>query len=177
MGVNTGPGILLADTDRAVTPKDSGRVEPPRIWTADEANARISELGELLPRLRGWVSRLGEVHAEQERLKEFWGRDVDAADTPDHELKARLDAEWQNLSQRLEEAIGGLRREGIEVKSLEEGLVDFYGIVDGQVVFLCWQRGEAEVTFFHPVGGGYRDRRPIPERNRAPSTARARDRA
>jgi hypothetical protein len=158
-----------------VKPKDTERVEPPRIWTAEEANARLSELAALLPRLQGWVARLGEVHEEQERLKSFWGRDVDAVDHSDHELKVQLDAEWQNLTQRLEEAIGALRREGIEVKSLQEGLVDFYGVVDGEVVFLCWQRGESDVAFFHPVAGGYRDRRPIPERSRPSSAARARD--
>jgi len=146
-----------------VKPRSSGRVDPPRIWTPREANARLAELNELLPRLKGWVARLGEVHDEQERLKGFWGRDIDAGDHADREHKQRLDAEWQNLSQRLEEAIGGLRREGIEVKNLDEGLVDFYGVVNDEVVFLCWQQGETDVAFFHPVAGGYRDRRPIPD--------------
>ncbi len=144
-------------------PKSSERVDPPRIWTAREANARLAELNELLPRVKGWVARLGEVHDEQERLKTFWGRDLNATDHPDQEHKTRLDAEWQNLTQRIEEAIGSLRREGIEVKNLDEGLVDFYGVVDNVVVFLCWQRGETDVAFFHPVSGGYRDRRPIPD--------------
>jgi hypothetical protein len=154
-----------------VTSRDAGRVEPPRIWTVDEANARLADLEELLPRLKGWVARLGEVHEEQERLKEFWGRDVDAPDHADHDHKARLDAEWQNLTQRLEEALGSLRREGIEVKSLDQGLVDFYGIVEGDIVFLCWQRGETDVGYFHPLSSGYRDRRPIPERAAPPSEA------
>ncbi len=142
--------------------RSSGRVDPPRLWTPGEANVRVAELNELLPRLKGWVARLGEVHEEQERLKGFWGRDVGALDQPDHEHKARLDAEWQNLTQRLEEALGSLRREGIEVKNLDEGLVDFYGVVDDEVVFLCWQRGERDVAFYHPVTGGYKDRRPLP---------------
>lgn len=148
-------------------PRGHGRVDPPRIWTAREADARLADLNELLPRLQGWVARLGEVHDEQERLKEFWGHDVNAVDHPDYEHKARVDAEWQNLTQRLEEAVSGLRREGIELKNLDEGLVDFYGIVHDEVVFLCWQRGEPEVAFFHPVVGGFRDRRPIPDEVRA----------
>jgi hypothetical protein len=162
--------------DRAVKPRSSGRVDPPRIWTAREANARVADLTELLPRLKGWVTRLGEVHEEQERLRSFWGRDVVASDHPDHEHKVRLDAEWQNLTQRLEEALGSLRREGIEVKNLDEGLVDFYGLVENEVVFLCWQRGESDVAFFHPVTGGYRDRKPIPEPVRAAAPASSHDR-
>ena len=147
---------------------------PPRLWSAADANRRLVDLNELLPRLRGWVVRLAEVHSEQKRLAEFWGADVDAEDHVDHELKARLDAEWGNLTRRLEEAVDGLREEGIEVKELEQGTVDFYGIVGGEVVFLCWQRGESEVGHYHPVAGSFRDRRPLPEETRAPSAARPR---
>lgn len=136
---------------------------PPRLWTAEEANGRIAELEELLPRLRGWVVRLREVHEETHRLSGFWGKDLDAPDHADHALKQRLDAEWQNLTRRLEEAVAGLRREGIEVKDLESGLVDFYGLQTGEVVFLCWQRGEPKVAFYHALAGGFSTRRPIAE--------------
>jgi len=136
---------------------------PPRLWTVAEANARIPGLEELLPRLKGWVIRLGQVHSELRRLAEFWKTDVDALDHPDHELKGRLDAEWQHLSQRLEEAVGALRSEGIEVKDLDTGLVDFYGLEGDDVVFLCWQRGEPRVAFYHTLTGGFQSRRPIVE--------------
>jgi len=136
---------------------------PPRLWTPEEADQRVAELEQLLPRLRGWVVRLREVHEESHRLSNFWGRDVDAPDHADHGLKVRLDAEWQNLTRRLEEAVAGLRKEGIEVKDLESGLVDFYGLQEGEVVFLCWQRGESKVGFYHSLTGGYASRRPIAE--------------
>jgi hypothetical protein len=145
--------------------------DPPRLWTADEANGRIAGLEELLPRLHGWVVRLREVHEETHRLGEFWGKEVDAPDHADHALKQRLDAEWKNLTHRLEEAVAGLRNEGIEVKEIESGLVDFYGLQGGEVVFLCWQRGESKVGFYHSLSGGFRNRRPISEtaRHTAPS--------
>ena len=142
---------------------------PPRLWTVAEANARISELEELLPRLRGWAVRLSEVEQERGRLTQFWGPEADAEDQPDHELKSRLDAEAKHLGRRLEEAIGSLRSEGIEVKDLGTGLVDFYGLEGGELVYLCWQRGEPEVGFYHTLTGGYRSRRPLPGPNRAVS--------
>jgi len=155
--------------DRAESPGDEpSPVEPPRLWTVVEANARLRDLEELLPRLSGWVGRLREVQEQRDRLAVFWGPEADASDQPDHELKNRLDAEWKHLSRRLEEAVGSLRAEGIEVKDLGSGLVDFYGVQDGEVVFLCWQRGEPAVAFFHTLTGGYRSRRPIAEPRRAP---------
>jgi hypothetical protein len=134
-----------------------------------EANAKLPELEELLPRLRGWVVRLAEVEEERTRLTQFWGAEADAEDQPDHELKARLDAEWKHLSRRLEEAVSALHAEGIEVKDLGTGLVDFYAMEEGEVVFFCWQRGEPEVGFFHTLTGGYRTRRPISGLRRAAS--------
>jgi hypothetical protein len=151
---------------------DNPSVEPPRLWSVAEANARLPDLEELLPRLQGWVARLGEVHEQRERLAAFWGAEADAEDQPDHELKSRLDAEWKHLSLRLDEAVGSLRAEGILVKDLGSGLVDFYGLEDGELVFLCWQRGEPEVGYFHTLTGGYRTRRPIANAGRtaAPRT-------
>ncbi len=148
--------------------------QPARLWTVGEANRRLAQLGELLPRLRSWAQRLSEVQAEVERLSAFWGKEVDAADHVDHERKSQLDAEGQNLTRRLEEAVRSLQRDGIEVKDLSGGLVDFYGLVDKEVVFLCWRLGEAEVGFYHRLDGGYRSRRPIPETAR-PTVSGPRD--
>jgi hypothetical protein len=142
---------------------------PARLWTVDEANARIEGLNELLPQLRGWVARMGEVHAELDRLAEFWGRELDASDHADRELKLRLESEWKNLGRRLEEAVKGLRAEGIEVKEVETGLVDFYSLQDGELVFLCWRRGEPSVGFYHTLTGGFAGRRPLPNRSRSPA--------
>ncbi len=140
--------------------------QPAHLWTVAEANQRLPTLNELLPQLRAWVVRLRTVHEEIERLATFWGKEIDSADNPDREQKARLDAEWENLTKRLEEAIGALQTEAIEVKDLDSGLVDFYAVQDNEVVFLCWQRGEEEVGFYHSLDGGYRTRRPIPDRSK-----------
>jgi len=141
---------------------------PARLWTVREANARLPDLEELLPRLRAWAHRLGEVHVEIHRLAEFWGDEIDAPDHADHDHKAQLDTEWKHLTHRLEEAVSSLQRDGIEVKDLETGLIDFYGQVDGEIVFLCWRHGEGEVGFYHSLTGGYRTRRPLPEDRRTP---------
>ncbi len=147
-------------------PRSGGPSEPPRLWTVDEANARLPALRELLPRLRAWAGRLGEVHGELARLSRFWGSELGARDHPDHGLNGRLEAEWRNLTRRLDESIGALRTEGIEVKQLESGLVDFYGLVDGELVLLCWRTDEAEVAYFHTLESGFAGRRPLPSRRR-----------
>ena len=140
---------------------DPNLPQPGRIWSVEEANRRLGSLKETLPALRAWVVRLRKVHDELHRLATFWGKDVDAADHPDRELKMRLDEEWRTLTKRLEGEVSRLNAEGIEIKDLESGLVDFYGYVGGEVVYLCWQRGEESIGFYHTLEGGYRSRRPL----------------
>jgi hypothetical protein len=143
---------------------------PPRLWTIREANARLEALKELLPQLKAWVVRLSKVHEELHRLSQFWGRELEAVDNPDRDLRRRLDDEWQTLRGRLEREIFRLQEEGIEVKDLESGLIDFYAMVGGEIVFLCWQKGEDEVAYWHSLSGGYRTRKPLEGRGtRAPS--------
>ena len=76
---------------------------------------------------------------------------MDAPDHADHALKQRLDAEWQNLTRRLEEAVAGLRKEGIEVKDLESGLVDFYGLQDGEIRVPVLAAGRERGWFLSPA--------------------------
>jgi hypothetical protein len=146
---------------------------PAHLWTVAEANARLEGLREILPRLRAWATRLAEVHTELARLSSFWGDELGARDSPDHGLSGRLEAEWRNLTRRLDESVTALRGEGIEVKQLESGLVDFYAMVDDEIVFLCWRLEEPEVGFYHSLDGGFAGRRPLPARRRSvPTDAR-----
>ncbi len=92
--------------------------DPQPLWTVAMANARLDELRELLPQMEGWVTRLRRIYEELRRLAQFWGKEAEAGDNPDRDLKGRLEAEWRLLSSRLEERVETLRTEGIEVKDL-----------------------------------------------------------
>lgn len=49
---------------------------------------------------------------------------------------------------------------GIEVKSAD-GLVDFRSLRDGEIVYLCWQFPEREISHWHQLDTGYAGRRAI----------------
>jgi hypothetical protein len=135
--------------------------QPARLWTVAEANERLESLGEALGRIRASAVRLQAVGAERERLADFWGCEVRAADHPDRGLVERLDRESETLQEKVETEVRGLHDDGIEIKDLDSGLVDFYGLVDQEVVFLCWRRGESEVAYFHRLDGGFRTRQAL----------------
>ena len=63
---------------------------------------------------------------------------------------AAYDAGWQAV-----EAMGAV------LKDPRVGLLDFYGEVDGKLVWLCWRYGESECAFYHALSEGFAARRPI----------------
>ncbi len=68
--------------------------------------------------------------------------------------------EYRRLVDRIEE----IREEGVEVKGLEYGLVDFPALRDnGEEVFLCWKIDEDDIEFWHPLESGYKGRAHIDE--------------
>jgi hypothetical protein len=70
-------------------------------------------------------------------------------------------AQWKEIRA----LVGELDSLGIEFKdpSLEIGLVDFPGEIDGRPVHLCWRRDEATVTHYHGRDEGFASRKPIPK--------------
>jgi hypothetical protein len=50
---------------------------------------------------------------------------------------------------------------GVEVKGIDEGLVDFPSERDGRVVYLCWRIGEPDILYWHEVHTGFQGRQPL----------------
>ncbi|MFC5714295.1 DUF2203 domain-containing protein [Thalassorhabdus alkalitolerans] len=54
-----------------------------------------------------------------------------------------------------------LERNGILVKSIDHGLVDFPAKVEGEPVLLCWRQGESQVKYYHGLFEGFTGRKKI----------------
>ncbi|RMG20683.1 MAG: DUF2203 family protein [Deltaproteobacteria bacterium] len=131
-----------------------------RIFTPDEATA-------LVPFLTFQFERLARLRAHVEaHLRELAraGVQVDPAHPLESPCPARLRPTLVRMVQMVSEVqriVTGINACGCLVKDLEQGLVDFHGVVDGEPVFLCWQFGEDAVRWYHPHEGGFAARRPL----------------
>lgn len=68
---------------------------------------------------------------------------------------------YKQEAQRLVEAIAA---QGIQIKDLERGLVDFPHFRHGDPaheVFLCWHLGEDTIEYWHEIEAGIAGRRPL----------------
>jgi hypothetical protein len=128
--------------------------EPRRIYTIQEANARVPEVRAVLLQLAVQQRRLDAAHAEMHRQ-------LDANGGPEGAVAAgRREAETADIREGIRTLLLHLSEMAVELRDLEMGLVDFPGERDGEPVWLCWRLSDARVAFWHPTDEGYATRRP-----------------
>jgi hypothetical protein len=120
-----------------------------RVYTADEANAMLPELGERLARIR---SARQSMLRQAELVKERVVADGGGA-SGGHEY-------WEAQS-TLRSEIERLAEENIVLRDPESGLVDFPGEREGRRVWLCWRLGEERVANWHELDTGFIGRQPL----------------
>jgi hypothetical protein len=123
-----------------------------KLFTQDQATELISVVEPLLRELQ-------EAFKEAVRL-----RDERAALRPDSLRAQQLSAELAFVVRSAQLTKLELDRLGVVVKDVEQGLVNFPSTVAGEVVYLCWEQGEAAVTHYHALNEAVDARHPLPQR-------------
>jgi hypothetical protein len=77
---------------------------------------------------------------------------------------AKLRAEMEQHVRRARESLAEIDSIGVQVKDIDEGLLDFPCCLDDEIVLLCWRMGEPAIAHWHPLESGFKDRQPVDER-------------
>ena len=119
-------------------------------YTRDEANA-------LLPQLRGWLDHLNELRRNLEKYdKRIRGLMNDGGD-----LGGDAVNNWIRAVAATQEVLMEFQQREIMIKDLERGLLDFPAVIGGREVFLCWEKDEESVEYWHELDTGYAGRERI----------------
>jgi hypothetical protein len=125
----------------------------PRLFTIDEANGMLPEIVPLLLEMRARKVALDTALAALDKLLPAMRLNGHAADA--RELEARI----HELTSELAAGVDHLAAQGIEIKSVDHGLIDFPALRDGRVIYLCWRLGEGPtIRFWHEIAAGYAGR-------------------
>ncbi len=131
---------------------------PDRTFTPQEANAtlqRVRPLAERMVELRRSWRTANAKRAELGALVQGNGGGLGTSDFA--ELEAELDA----LAAEIERCLAQLDEAGVQVKDLDEGLLDFPAVHEGREILLCWRVGEERVAYWHGIDEGFAGRKPI----------------
>ena len=116
-------------------------------YTVEEARA-------LLPDVRLWLDGLdkcaGRLKILDKKVSALLDQGRDAGGKPVNDL-------MKNLAQCRDVLLEFHRRQ-IQVKDLKRGLVDFPSWRDGREIFLCWERDEDDIEFWHDLETGFSGR-------------------
>jgi hypothetical protein len=133
--------------------------EPP-LFTLEAVNSLIPRLEELV---EAQLQRRVEIEGMLERLSGLLGRVPDDLEPTDGD-EPQVRVLKRDIVSRVEVYRSGWREVedlGAVIKDPRIGLVDFYGKVDGKLVWLCWKYGEDTVGHYHGLDEGYAGRKPI----------------
>ncbi len=131
-----------------------------RVFTISEVNALIPALSSLVGDQLREQSDIEHGLAELMRLTGEPPRSLNERTTDSAEVR-RLKRDLRKRISRYETGWQRVRTWGGVVKDPQTGLVDFYGRVDGKLVWLCWRYGEDSLGYYHELTAGYPGRRPL----------------
>ena len=127
----------------------------PRLFTVNEANGLLPVLRPLVEQILENIRRLKGVSETVIRREQL---DPDA---PNLMERLREDGEVLKLVTQIKDWVTTINGHGCVCKGVEQGLIDFPCMLGAEVVFLCWQIGEANVAHYHRIEDGFAGRKTL----------------
>lgn len=119
-------------------------------YTREQARA-------LLPKVKGWLDDLVELRGRIARAE------MGLAES----MASGLDLGGPSVNQplldrvKLARVVREFQSREIQIKDLDRGLIDFPALIEGREVFLCWEKSDDDIDFYHDIDAGYSGREPL----------------
>jgi len=122
-----------------------------KTFTLEQANALVPQLDGLLQEMTQLRDRIVAMGPSLQPVLEHAGGNGGS----------KAGGEYVLLLQRFNASLSFFQELGVELKDLDQGLVDFPSYRDGKLVYLCWKRGETRIGFWHDLESGFAGRQPL----------------
>lgn len=116
-------------------------------YTRDEAR-------QLLPLVRQWLDELAKIRDLVQHYDEQLGKALGLGD----DLGGELVNKYVKCLAAIKDILLRFKKREIQIKDLDRGLIDFPAYLGGKEIFLCWEKGEEDIEFWHDLTSGYAGR-------------------
>ena len=130
----------------------------PRYFTLDEANAALEELR---PVAEEMVAKRRELVEAQGRRAALGAQVVTNGGDLTPSDFAEADDELESAASELARCVERIQAAGVLVKDLDQGLLDFPALREGEEILLCWRVGEPDIEYWHGLEEGFAGRKPV----------------
>ena len=111
----------------------------------------------LLPQIRDWLQQITHL---RRKMDEYHQR-LAALSTEGHDLGGETVNQSIKTASEIRELLLKFQKREILIKDLERGLIDFPALIGGREVFLCWEKDEEDIEFWHDIDSGFAGREPL----------------
>ena len=123
-----------------------------RHFTLEEANTLLDGFKPMIEEMIGLKKKLDSKGYDVYNHQYFGGSGPNGKGTFPEEME------------RLVEIVRDISSEGVLLKGIDRGLVDFPHLrKNGEEVYLCWCYGEGDIAYWHSIPEGFAGRRNINE--------------
>lgn len=132
-----------------------------KFFTLESANSMIPYLEETVLRLRALKNKILQKQIQIDTVL-IVGGVTDPTQYAASGSSVQKDVEELNaLVKEYQGIVKEVLDRGCQIKDPDMGLVDFYHILNDEIVNLCWKSGESEIKFCHSIDSGFASREPL----------------
>jgi hypothetical protein len=117
----------------------------------------LEEARKLLPQVRQWLNELEKLQEQLEPLNKRVASMIGLGDDVGGES---VNTQVKTLA-ACKLILNEFREREIQIKDFSRGLVDFPSLRDGREIFLCWEKDEDDIEFWHDLDCGFAGREKI----------------
>lgn len=129
-----------------------------KLFTLAEAEALLPQVGDELLAMQDCKRQVDEVRGDLEHAA---GKSSGNGHVADENALAEKRRRAEALVEEINQRLAKINEWGIELKGLDEGLLDFPSKRDGRTVYLCWKLGEDRIEWWHELDTGFAGRQPL----------------
>ena len=112
------------------------------------------EARQMLPQIEQWLDQLILLREQIRQADEQIATKMGLGD----DLGGSVVNQQAKAMAALKQVLLRFENREIQIKDPDRGLIDFPAYVGGKEVFLCWERGEEDIEFWHDLTSGYAGR-------------------